>query len=174
MAPFEGPSPAQRRFGQTTLTIDSFVSPRKELVRLHASLRKALSPPEDLSQALDLLAACEKVPRVNESVLRSSGGIARVVARIGRRHGDERLAAAARSLTQKWRDACLAPAAPSRPLARDARAATDGAAKRVVDCRPDARNLVTQEKLRDFFARPKAGRGATDACGEAEWDDDGP
>ena len=181
---FSGPSPTQiqrQRAGQQVITADSFRNPKKELLQLYGALQKAIKA-EDNDKARDLLVACAGIPRVSKRVLADiqasssrSLGVAKFVARLGRKHPDEAVAAAARDLARRWRDACEPRAAPpAPPLARSGAARSPpppAAAPRVVDCRPDARNLVTGEKLRAFFSTARPRRRRSDASAEeAEWD----
>jgi hypothetical protein len=180
---FSGPSPTQiqrQRAGQQVITADSFRNPKKELLQLYGALQKAIKA-EDNDKARDLLVACAAVPRVSKRVLADiqasssrSLGVAKFVARLGRKHPDEAVAAAARDLARRWRDACEPRAAPAPPPARSAAARSPpppAAAPRVVDCRPDARNLVTGEKLRAFFSTARPRRRRSDASAEeVEWD----
>ncbi|KAH8065129.1 GTPase [Aureococcus anophagefferens] len=174
-----GPSPTQiqrQRAGQQVITADSFRNPKKELLQLYGALQKAIKA-EDNDKARDLLVACAAVPRVSRRVLADiqasssrSLGVAKFVARLGRKHPDEAVAAARTS-----RGAGETPASPAPRRRRRRRGPPPRGRRRrrpprrVVDCRPDARNLVTGE-LRAFFSTARPRRRRSDASAEAEWD----
>ena len=189
------------RSQQSKLSAESFVNPKTELVRLHAALRGAVSEKdcERAVDVLGALAkvprVTEAILRASGGVARCVGKLRRhedptvasaaleltqqwkaaIMSRSDKTaETSEKLVAQVRRAGE-WTPSPWPTASDARRPSRATRPTTRPTGERppvkVVDCRPDPKNLVTAAKVRTFFAPQKPReRGATEDEPEVEWD----